>query len=107
MRDRPELPPPEGRGARGLPRRGVGLADPVAAEDVRRGVILSLVTGVSQAYFELRELDLEMEIALRTRDSFQQTLDLFTRQLVGGVGNKLATSRAAAALASTAATIPD
>ncbi|TMA80314.1 MAG: efflux transporter outer membrane subunit [Deltaproteobacteria bacterium] len=83
------------------------LADLVAAEDVRRGVILSLVTGVSQAYFELRELDLEMEIALRTRDSFQQTLDLFTRQLVGGVGNKLATSRAAAALASTAATIPD
>ena len=52
------------------------LADLVAAEDVRRGVILSLVTGVSQAYFELRELDLEMEIALRTRDSFQQTLDL-------------------------------
>ena len=44
------------------------LADLVAAEDVRRGVILSLVTGVSQAYFELREIDLEMEIALRTRD---------------------------------------
>lgn len=83
------------------------LAQLVAAEDVRRGVVLSLVTGVAQAYFELRELDLELEIALRTRDSFQQTLDLFTRQLLGGVGNKLATSRAAAALAGTAATIPD
>src|SRR5882724_4729414 len=83
------------------------LAYLVAAEDVRRGVVLSLVTGVAQAYFELRELDLELEIALRTRDSFQQTLDLFTRQLLGGVGNKLATSRAEAALASTAATIPD
>ena len=83
------------------------LANLLATEDVRRGVILSLVTGVAQAYFELRELDLELEIARRTRDSFQETLDLFTRQLVGGVGNKLATSRAEAALANAAATIPD
>jgi multidrug efflux system outer membrane protein len=83
------------------------LADLFATEDVQRGVILSLVTGVAQAYFELRELDLELEIARRTRASFQQTLDLFTRQLLGGVGNKLATSRAAAALAGTAASIPD
>lgn len=83
------------------------LADLLAAEDVRRGVVLSLVTDVAQAYFELRELDLELEIARRTRDSFQETLDLFNRQLLGGVGNKLATSRAEAALASTAATIPE
>jgi len=83
------------------------LANLFATEDVQRGVILSLVTGVAQAYFELRELDLELEIARRTRDSFQQTLELFTRQLVGGVGTKLAVERAAAALASAAATIPD
>jgi len=83
------------------------LADLFAIEDVRRAVVLNVITDVAQAYFELRELDLELAIALRTRDSFQQTLDLFTRQLRGGVGNKLATSRAAAALAATAATIPD
>lgn len=83
------------------------LADLMAAEDVRRGVILSLVTEVAQSYFELRELDLEIEIAERTRDSFQQTLDLFTRRLRGGVGDKLATSRAEGALAGTLATIPD
>jgi multidrug efflux system outer membrane protein len=83
------------------------LADLFATEDVRRGVVLSLITDVAQAYLELRELDLELEIAKRTRDSFQQTLDLFTRQLLGGVGNKLATSRAEAALADAAATIPD
>ena len=77
------------------------------AEDARRGVVLSLVTEVAQAYFELRELDLELEIALRTRDSFQQTFDLFQRQLVGGVGTRLATARAEAALANTLATIPD
>ena len=83
------------------------LADLYASEDTRRGVVLSLVTDVAQAYLELRELDLELEIALRTRDSFQQTLDLFERQLRGGIGTRLATSRAEAALASTAATIPD
>jgi outer membrane protein, multidrug efflux system len=66
-----------------------------------------VITDVAQAYFELRELDLELEIAKRTTDSFQQTLDLFTRQLLGGVGNKLATSRAEASLADAAASIPD
>jgi outer membrane protein, multidrug efflux system len=83
------------------------LADLFATEDVRRGVVLTLITDVAQAYFELRELDLELEIAKRTRDSFQQTLDLFMRQLIGGVGNKLATSRAEAALADAAGTIPE
>jgi multidrug efflux system outer membrane protein len=83
------------------------LADLFATEDVRRGVVLSVISDVAQAYFELRELDLELEIANRTRDSFQQTLDLFTRRLEGGVGSKLATSRAEAALADAAATIPD
>jgi len=83
------------------------LANLFATEDVQRGVILSLVTGVAQAYFELRELDLELEIAKRTVVSFQQTLDLFTRQLIGGVGNKLAVERAAAALANAAAAVPD
>ena len=83
------------------------LANLYAAEDARRGVVLSLVADVAQAYLELRELDLELEIALRTRDSFQQTFELFQRQLVGGVGTRLATSRAEASLASTSAAIPD
>ncbi len=83
------------------------LANLFATEDIQRGVILSLVTGVAQAYLELRELDLELEIANRTVVSFKQTLDLFTRQLIGGVGNKLAVERAAAALSNAAAAVPD
>jgi multidrug efflux system outer membrane protein len=83
------------------------LADLFAAEDVRRGVVLSVITDVAQAYFELRDLDLELEIAKSSRDAFQKTHDLFMRQLVGGVGNKLATSRAEAALADAAAAIPE
>jgi multidrug efflux system outer membrane protein len=83
------------------------LADLFATEDVRRGVVLGVITSVAQAYFELRELDLELEIAQHTRDSFQQTHDLFMRQLTGGVGNALATSRAEGALADAAATVPE
>jgi multidrug efflux system outer membrane protein len=37
-------------------------AEMLASEAFRRGVVLSLVTGVAQAYFELRELDLELAI---------------------------------------------
>lgn len=82
------------------------LADLMATEDVRRAVVQTLVTDVAGAYYQLLELDLELEIARRMTDSFRQTLQLFERQYTGGVGNKLETSRAAAALAQTAAAIP-
>lgn len=83
------------------------FADLFASEEFRRGIVLTLVSDVAQAYFELRELDLEVEIAQRTIASFQQTLDLFTRRLQLGVASKLETARAEAALASTAAIIPN
>ncbi|HXV36471.1 MAG TPA: efflux transporter outer membrane subunit [Myxococcota bacterium] len=82
-------------------------ADLLASDAFRRGVVLSLVAGVAQAYFELRELDLELEIARATVESFQETLDIFERQYRGGVASRLDALRAEAALAQTAATIPD
>ena len=45
----------------------------LATEDFRRGVVLSLVSDVAQAYFSLQELDLELEIARRTTESFDET----------------------------------
>jgi multidrug efflux system outer membrane protein len=81
------------------------LAELLASEEFRRGVVLSLVSAVAQAYFELRELDRELEIGRRTRDSFQRTLELFSRRFQLGVASKLETSRATAALASTSAVI--
>lgn len=83
------------------------LAQLFASAEFRRGVVLTLVSSVAQAYFELRELDLELEIAQRTTDSFQKTLDLFTKRLQMGAASKLETARAEAALATTAATIPN
>ena len=78
-----------------------------ATEEFRRGVLLSLVTSVAQSYLTLLELDRELEIATDTAQSFQETLDLFTRRYQGGVGNKLQVARAEAALAVTQAQIPD
>ena len=82
------------------------MASLLATEDVRRGVVLSLVTGVAQAYFDLQELDTELEISRRTTESFRETEALFTRRFQGGVDTMLSVDRAKAALAQTAATIP-
>jgi len=77
-----------------------------ATDDVRRGVVLSLVSGVAGSYFTLQEFDLELEIARRTTENFSETLELFTRRFTGGVDSKLSVERARAARAQAAATIP-
>jgi multidrug efflux system outer membrane protein len=81
-------------------------AEMLASDAVRRGVVLSLVTGVAQAYLELRELDLELEISNRNVAAFQGTFDLFGRQFRGGVASKLDSLRAEAALAQAQSTVP-
>lgn len=73
----------------------------------RRGVLLSLVSDLASNYLQLRGLDLQLEIAKRTAQSQQETLDLFNRRLTGGVSNKLETSRAEANLGQALAAIPD
>jgi len=83
------------------------LAQYLATEEARRGVLLSLASEVATGYFQLRELDLQLEIARRTTAAFQETFDLFDRRLKGGTASGLETSSAEASLASTAAVIPD
>jgi hydrophobic/amphiphilic exporter-1 (mainly G- bacteria), HAE1 family len=79
----------------------------LATEEARRGVLLSLVSEVATSYFQLRELDLELEIARRSAAAFQETYDLFNRRLEAGAASGLETASAGATLASTAAEIPD
>ncbi len=79
----------------------------LATEEARRGVMLSLVSDVALAYFELLELDLQLQIAQRTTGTFEETLRLFNERLIGGVASRLDTSRAEGALASTAARVPE
>ena len=82
-------------------------AEYLAAEAARRGVLLTLVSDVAQAYFELLELDRELEITHSNRITFQDTADLFRRRYVGGIGTLLEVSRATAALTQVRAGIPE
>jgi outer membrane protein, multidrug efflux system len=73
----------------------------------RQEIISTLVMNVAMAYFELRELDLELEIAQRTLTLRQQSLQL-TETLANGGAAALLDVRQAEQLVQTAAeTIPD
>ncbi|MCU1261412.1 MAG: efflux system, outer rane lipoprotein NodT family, partial [Bryobacterales bacterium] len=58
-------------------------------EEARRGVITTLVSDVTSTYFELREADLELEIAKRTRDTAEHSLNLTTVRRQGGLASSL------------------
>ena len=79
----------------------------MASEEGRRNVMISLVSGVAGAYFELLELDEQLAIARRTRDSYERTLKLFSDQHAGGLASKLEVSRAELALRTVTATVPE
>jgi multidrug efflux system outer membrane protein len=83
------------------------LARYLATEEARRGVLLSLVSDVATNYFQLRALDYEKEIALRTAGAFRETHDLFSRRFEAGIASELETQSAAAPLKTTEAAIPD
>lgn len=79
----------------------------LASEEARRGVLLSLTSDVATAYYELLELDEELQIARNATQSFGESLRLFNAQLAGGVVSKLDTTSAEAAMAASAAKIPE
>jgi multidrug efflux system outer membrane protein len=82
------------------------LAQYLATEEARRGVLLTLVSEVATRYFELRELDSELDIAKRTTEAFQSTSDLFRRRFEAGRASGLETSSAEASLANVAGRVP-
>lgn len=79
----------------------------LATDEARRGVTISLVSSVAQAYFELLELDLQLDIAKRNTQSFADTLKIFSLRREQGVASKLETASAEALLTATAANIPE
>lgn len=68
-----------------------------AQEDVRRGVMLTLVSDVATGYFRLLELDRQLAIAQDSSKIYKQTLDLFTQRFQFGKDSKLPVARAQAA----------
>ena len=79
----------------------------LASEDVREGVVITLIAQVAQAYFDLRTLDLDLEISKRTVGSRQQSVELVGARLEGGVAGILDLQQAQTLLYGATKTIPD
>lgn len=78
-----------------------------ASEEARRGVMITLVADVAGGYFELRTLDLELEIARRTLQVNDETVAFYSRRVEGGVSNQLELDQSIANRSRTASTIPE
>jgi len=72
-------------------RRGTeaAVAQFLATEEGRRGVIVSLIAQVAASYVLLCQLDEQLEIAKATTKNYAKTLELYTARLEGGTGSKL------------------
>lgn len=78
----------------------------LASEEARRGVRLTLLSDVATTYFQLLELDQELEIANHTTNSFGESLKIFSQRVAGGTASDLESARAEAALDDAAAAVP-
>ncbi len=78
----------------------------LATDEARRGVIITLVSGVATAYFQLLQYDQELAIQQNATNDYAASFRIFNDRLENGIASKLETDRAAAALANAAAIIP-
>jgi len=81
-------------------------ANLLATEWARRTVTNSLVSDVAAAYFQLRALDLQLEIARRTLTSRQESLQLTRTLSDGGAATMLDVRQAEQLVAAAAESIP-
>jgi multidrug efflux system outer membrane protein len=65
-----------------------------AEEEVRRAVILTLVSDVAAGYFRLIELDRQLAIAQESAHTYKTTLDMFTYRFRAGRDSELPVRRA-------------
>jgi multidrug efflux system outer membrane protein len=79
----------------------------LAAEEARQAIAISLVSSVAQAYLQLRELDLDLQISRSTLASRQETARIVGVLYRNGLANELDLRQAEGAVAATAAAPPD
>ncbi len=65
------------------------LGDLLAREENRRAITLQIVGGVAQAYFELRQFDMQLDIAKRTLLAWEESVRIGQARLRQGVINRL------------------
>ncbi len=80
-------------------------ADLLAQEDVRRGVMLTLVSDLAAGYFQLVELDRELAIARDSATAYKKTFDLFNDRYKAGKDSQLPVARTQAAYNASVANI--
>ena len=81
-------------------------AEMLASDETRKAVITTVVSDVATAYFTLRELDTELDIAKRTLASRQDSLRIVQARFNRGVSNQLELRQAEQLVYSAAETIP-
>ncbi|MDR4495542.1 MAG: efflux transporter outer membrane subunit [Nitrospirales bacterium] len=64
-------------------------AELMAREENRRAVVLQLVSGVAQSYFDLLQYDLQLDIARRTLLSWEESVTIARARVRRGVSAKL------------------
>jgi outer membrane protein, multidrug efflux system len=69
--------------------REAARADYLGSEDARRGVTTTVVADVTTAYLTLREFDMSLEIARKTRDIGEDSLRLTTLRQQNGAATAL------------------
>lgn len=79
----------------------------LATEEARRGVMLTVMSDVSQAYFNDLGLQLQLAIATQSARTFSESRRLFEERLQGGVSSMLPVARATADEATATAQIPE
>ena len=84
----------------------VARAQFLASQENRNLILQTLVTGLAQAYFQLRELDAELDLARKTLDSRQGSLKLVQLRRAGGVSSQSDVNQAQSLVESAAHAIP-
>jgi len=79
----------------------------LSSEEDRRRVATVVVSEVATSYFNLIELDMELEIAQRTLTARQQSLQLITARQQGGIATLLDVRQAEELVYQASQTIPD
>jgi multidrug efflux system outer membrane protein len=82
------------------------LADVLATEQARRGVILSLVAQVANSYLQLRGLDAQLAVAQQTLQTYADSVDLFKLQFEYGQVSQMNVAQAESQYETAAAQIP-
>jgi len=82
------------------------LANTLATDDARRGVILSLVASVASDYLQLRGLDEQLAISKRTLDTYGESLKLFQLQFQYGQVSQMQVAQVQSQYETAAAQIP-